>query len=65
MLTAVDPSGQTVWTEDVIVNAVQFDRTAQGGKIDGRWQIVLERSGRRMGVNSVCSLSVSKNRWFS
>jgi len=44
--SVVDPSGKTVWTEDVIVGAVQFDRTAQEGKIDGRWQIVLERPSR-------------------
>ena len=44
--SVVDPSGKTVWTEDVIVNAVQFDRTAQEGKIDGLWQIVLERPSR-------------------
>ena len=44
--SVVDPSGKTVWTEDVIVGAVQFDRTAQEGKIDGLWQIVLERPSR-------------------
>ena len=40
--SVVDPSGNTVWVEDNI-DAVQFDRTTQDGKIDGLWQIVLER----------------------
>ena len=40
--SVVDPSGQTVWREDNI-DAVQFDRTAQDGQIEGLWQIVLER----------------------
>jgi len=45
--SVVDPFGKTVWTEDNIIGAVQFDRTAQEGKIDGLWQIVLDRPSKR------------------
>ena len=43
--SVVDPSGKIVWTEDNIIGAVQFDRTAQDGPIEGLWQIVLDRPG--------------------
>lgn len=41
--TVIDPAGQAVWSEDAISSAAQFDRTAGEGKIEGVWQIVLER----------------------
>lgn len=41
--SVVDPTGKTVWTEDAITSAMQFDRTAEEEKIDGTWQILLER----------------------
>ena len=42
----IDPAGQTAWTEDNITNVVQFNRAAQDGKIEGLWQIVLDRPSK-------------------
>ncbi|MDR0869266.1 MAG: right-handed parallel beta-helix repeat-containing protein, partial [Planctomycetaceae bacterium] len=42
----VDPAGTTVWSEDTITDGVQFDQTAEQRKIDGVWQIILEKPSR-------------------
>ena len=41
--SVVAPDGKTVWTEDGITSAVQFDRSAEDGAIHGVWQIELAR----------------------
>jgi hypothetical protein len=42
----VNPTGQTVWNRDAINETVQFDQTNENNKINGIWQIILERPSR-------------------